>query len=78
MNTKMSSVLDMVLQIDTKEAVTKMKMAIAETHVDLARSILEHLPNEQRLKIFDSIRRGYCKHCGTKDPKYKCQCWNDE
>ena len=40
------------------------------------RQHLEMLTNEERLKLFEDLAKGYCIHCGRNDPN--CQCWNDE
>jgi hypothetical protein len=37
------------------------------------------LTPEQRIELWDQITHGYCTHCGCEhDPKYPCQCTNDE
>jgi len=36
------------------------------------REFLVNKPDEGRLHIFGEITDGYCKHCGTDDPR--CQC----
>lgn len=40
------------------------------------RSLLLVMHENDRLELFSDIMDGYCRHCGTADPK--CQCWNDE
>lgn len=40
------------------------------------RQLLTRLPDSERLQLIDDVFEGYCRHCGTPDPR--CQCWNDE
>lgn len=48
----------------------------AEEMVGIANFLQASLSMEERLKLFDSLTDGYCKHCGIDNPD--CQCWNDE
>lgn len=36
------------------------------------KELVAKLSDDDRMDLFG----GYCKHCGTDDPR--CQCWNDE
>lgn len=42
----------------------------------LIKDSLTKMSDEERLEFFDLVEDGYCRYCGSDDPK--CQCWNDE
>jgi len=41
---------------------------------EVAIEAMEKLSPDDRLLVMG----GYCSHCGDKDPRHLCQCWNDE
>lgn len=46
---------------------------------ELAKAVREQqqaFTDAERVELWDAIREGYCRSCGTHDPK--CQCWNEE
>jgi hypothetical protein len=41
-----------------------------------ARLMLARLADEERLTLINDLLEGYCRNCGTPDPR--CPCANDE
>lgn len=41
------------------------------------RVYLETASEEERLRIFVDIERGYCGHCGAEDPDGDCRCQDE-
>ena len=42
------------------------------------RLLMPTLYDEHRLTLGCDLMEGYCRHCGSEDPRSSCQCWNDE
>lgn len=49
-----------------------------EEEVELVRSYLVNLTDEQRVKFFEAIERGFCRACGRARGDRICHCENDE
>lgn len=52
-----------------------------EEEADLFRSFLVNLTDEQRVRFFEAVERGFCRACGRMvgpEELRPCQCENDE
>lgn len=44
------------------------------------RALLERMTGDERIRVIDAVKDGYCRHCGNEQRVRgrSCQCWNDE
>jgi hypothetical protein len=47
--------------------------------VSALRAEMETMQDEERIKVMETLMRGYCSTCGRKEGSHEtCACWNDE